>query len=100
MKSLLVVIAALAVGAARGAVTCDECRTAVQDFVSHLLSEEGITEQTEEMKSKVCPQVDTGALLPQNLRLFAAWPGRMRGDPGLVVPSHGQLYFQPFRGGS
>ena len=61
MKSLLVVIAA--VGAARGAVTCDECRTAAQDFVSHLLSEEGITEQTDEMKSKVCPQVNTGALL-------------------------------------
>ena len=87
MKSLLLVIAAL--GAARAAVTCDECRTAAQDFVSHLLSEEGITEQTDEMKAKVCPQVNTGLLPPQNLRLFAAWPGWMRGDPGLVVPGHG-----------
>ena len=57
MKSLLVVLAA--VGAARGAVTCDECRAGAQDFVAHLLSQEGITEQTDEMKSKVCPQVMT-----------------------------------------
>ena len=55
MKSFLLVI--VAVGAAQGAVTCDECRAAAQDFVSHLLSQEGITEQTDEMKSKVCPQV-------------------------------------------
>ena len=60
MKSLLLVIAAL--GAARAAVTCDECRTSVQDFVSHLLSQEGITEQTDEMKAKVCPQVIRAAL--------------------------------------
>ena len=57
MKSLLLVIAAL--GAARAAVTCEECRSSVQDFVSHLLSQEGITEQTDEMKAKVCPQENT-----------------------------------------
>ena len=59
MKLLLVLL--FAAGVVRGvpskAVTCEECRTATQDFVTHLLSEEGIMEQTEVMKAKVCPQV-------------------------------------------
>jgi len=58
MRLLLVFIAVVcAVRGVKGAVTCDECRTAAEDFVMHLLSEEGITEQTEVMKSKVCPWI-------------------------------------------
>ena len=55
MKLLCVLLAA--VGAARGAVTCDECQAAVQDFASHLMSEESLAEQVEIMKANVCPQV-------------------------------------------
>merc|ERR1711953_1215452 len=55
MKSLLVLF--LAVGVSQAAVTCDECRAAAQDFVSHLLSAEGLAEQTEAMKANVCPQL-------------------------------------------
>ena len=62
LKSLLVLLFATGVARADQAVTCEECRTAAQDFVTHLLSEEGITEQTEVMKSQVCPQV-TGRIV-------------------------------------
>ena len=60
MKSLLVLF--LAVGVSQAAVTCDECRAAAQDFVSHLLSAEGLAEQTEAMKANVCPQVTQNLL--------------------------------------
>ena len=36
---------------------------------------------------------------PQTIRVSAAWSGRLWGDPGPLVPRHGQLYFQPFRAG-
>ena len=62
LLSLLVLLFAGGVARAGQAVTCEECRTAAQDFVTHLLSEEGITEQTEVMKSQVCPQV-TGRIV-------------------------------------
>ena len=62
LLSLLVLLFAGGVAQAGQAVTCEECRTAAQDFVTHLLSEEGITEQTEVMKSQVCPQV-TGRIV-------------------------------------
>ena len=62
LLSLLVLLFAAGVARAGHAVTCEECRTAAQDFVTHLLSEEGITEQTEVMKSQVCPQV-TGRIV-------------------------------------
>ena len=55
MKLLCVLLAS--VGVARGDVTCDECRAAARDFVSHLLSEESLAEQVEIMKANVCPQV-------------------------------------------
>merc|ERR1719225_377519 len=57
LLSLLVLLFAGGVAQAGQAVTCEECRTAAQDFVTHLLSEEGITEQTGGMKSQVCPQL-------------------------------------------
>merc|ERR1712066_1197608 len=46
-----------AAGVAQGAVTCDECQAAAQDFVSHLLTEESIAEQVQLMKDNVCPQL-------------------------------------------
>merc|ERR1711988_1078909 len=55
MKLLLLVVAAA--GVAQGAVTCDECQAAAQDFVSHLLTEESIAEQVQLMKDNVCPQL-------------------------------------------
>ena len=55
MKFLLVLVAA--VGVSQAAVTCDECQAAAQDFVSHLLSEESLAEQTQILKDNVCPQV-------------------------------------------
>merc|ERR1711874_135277 len=55
MKFLLVLVAA--VGVSQAAVTCDECQAAAQDFVSHLLSEESLAEQTQIMKDNVCPQL-------------------------------------------
>ena len=59
MQPLLVLlsVAGLTHGVPNRAVTCEECRTATQDYVTHLLTGEGITEQTEVMKSEVCPQV-------------------------------------------
>ena len=61
MKLLCVLLAA--VGAVRGAVTCDECQAAVQDFASHLMSEESLAEQGEIMKANVCPQVTVHLLV-------------------------------------
>merc|ERR1711931_10353 len=55
MKLLLLLVAAA--GVAQGAVTCDECQAAAQDFVSHLLTEESIAEQVQLMKDNVCPQL-------------------------------------------
>ena len=55
MKIFLLVVAAA--GVAQGAVTCDECQAAAQDFVSHLLTEESIAEQVQLMKDNVCPQL-------------------------------------------
>merc|ERR1719348_540848 len=55
MKLLLLVVAAA--GVAQGAVTCDECQAAAQDFVSHLLTEESLAEQVQLMKDNVCPQL-------------------------------------------
>merc|ERR1711953_277318 len=55
MKYLLVLVAAA--GVAQGAVTCDECQAAAQDFVSHLLTEESLAEQVQLMKDNVCPQL-------------------------------------------
>merc|ERR1719167_1983785 len=55
MKLLLLVVAVA--GVAQGAVTCDECQAAAQDFVSHLLTEESIAEQVQLMKDNVCPQL-------------------------------------------
>merc|ERR1712154_19284 len=55
MKLLLLLVAAA--GVAQGAVTCDECQAAAQDFVSHLLTEESLAEQVQLMKDNVCPQL-------------------------------------------
>merc|ERR1711913_135830 len=55
MKSLLVLF--VAVGVSQAAVTCDECRAAAQDLVSHMLSEENLAEQVQIMKDNVCPQL-------------------------------------------
>ena len=55
MKLLLVLVGAL--GVARAAVTCDECKAFVQDLASYSQSTESIAEQVQLMKDKVCPQV-------------------------------------------
>merc|ERR1712062_565079 len=55
MKLLILLVAAA--GVAQGAVTCNECQAAAQDFVSHLLTEESLAEQVQLMKDNVCPQL-------------------------------------------
>ena len=55
MKLLLVLVGAL--GVARAAVTCDECKAFVQDLASYSQSTESIAYQVQLMKDNVCPQV-------------------------------------------
>ena len=74
MKFLLVLVAA--VGVSQAAVTCDECQAAAQDFVSHLLSEESLAEQTQILKDNVCPQVtlSTERTYFSSTKTFIAFP--------------------------